>query len=89
MGNVTGGGAQADLYQTENNLEINDTVSWTRGRHYVQFGVNIPNLSRRVWEDSTNRLGTVQLCESFGIHERNTLLLHTADGGGARCLLDE
>ena len=57
-GSFTGGGAQADFLQTENNLKINDTVSWTHGRHYVAFGVNIPNLSRRAWEDRSNRLGT-------------------------------
>jgi hypothetical protein len=57
-GNFTGGGAQADMLANENNLKINDTVSWTHGRHYVIFGVNIPNLSRRAWNDHTNRLGT-------------------------------
>jgi hypothetical protein len=57
-GSFTGGGAQADFFQTENNLKINDTVSWSHGRHYVSFGVNIPNLSRRAWEDRSNRLGT-------------------------------
>lgn len=57
-GSFTGGGAQADFLQTENNLKINDTVNWTHGRHYVAFGVNIPNLSRRAWEDRSNRLGT-------------------------------
>lgn len=57
-GSFTGGGAQGDILQTENNLKINDIVSWTRNRHYVKFGVNIPNLSRRAWEDHSNRLGT-------------------------------
>jgi hypothetical protein len=57
-GSFTGGGAQSDMLQTENNLKINDIVSWTRNRHYVKFGVNIPNLSRRAWEDHSNRLGT-------------------------------
>lgn len=41
-GSFTGGGAQADYLQTENNLKINDTVSWSHKRHYVKFGVNIP-----------------------------------------------
>ncbi|AEU37886.1 hypothetical protein AciX8_3594 [Granulicella mallensis MP5ACTX8] len=57
-GAFTGGGAQADLLNTENNLKINDIVSLNKGRHYVKFGVNIPNLSRRAWEDHTNQLGT-------------------------------
>ena len=61
-GSFTGGGAQADILQTENNLKINDVVSWTRHRHYIKFGINIPNISRRAWEDHSNRLGTY----SFG-----------------------
>ncbi|MGO4213844.1 TonB-dependent receptor, partial [Terriglobus sp. YAF25] len=57
-GNFVGGGAQADMLQNENNLKINDTVSWTHRHHYVTFGVNIPNLSRRAWDDNSNRWGT-------------------------------
>jgi Carboxypeptidase regulatory-like domain/TonB dependent receptor len=57
-GAFTGGGAQADLLNTENNLKINDIVSWNHKRHYVKFGVNIPNLSRRAWEDHSDRAGT-------------------------------
>jgi len=57
-GAFTDGSAQADLLATENNMKINDIVSWSKGRHYLKFGVNIPNLSRRAWEDSSNRQGT-------------------------------
>jgi hypothetical protein len=57
-GSSTSGGAQADLLNTENNMKVNDTVSLTHGRHYFRFGVNIPNVSRRAWEDHTNTLGT-------------------------------
>ena len=57
-GSSTSGGAQADLLNTENNMKVNDIVSFTRGRHYFRFGINIPNVSRRAWEDHTNTLGT-------------------------------
>lgn len=57
-GNFTGGGAQANFLQTENNLKVNDIVSWSHRRHYLKFGINIPNLSRRAWEDESNRVGT-------------------------------
>lgn len=57
-GAATFGGAQADLLNTENNMKLNDTVSWTHGRHYFKFGINIPNVSRRAWEDHSNELGT-------------------------------
>lgn len=54
----TGGGAQADLNRTENTLHINEVVSWTHKQHYVRFGANIPQISRRAIDDHTNRLGT-------------------------------
>jgi hypothetical protein len=57
-GAFTGGGAQGDILDTENNVKINDIVNWSHKNHYVKFGVNIPNLSRRAWEDHSNRLGT-------------------------------
>src|SRR3981081_688579 len=52
------GGAQADVLDTENNLKINDVLTYSRGRHLFKAGVVIPNLSRRAWEDHANRLGT-------------------------------
>jgi Carboxypeptidase regulatory-like domain len=57
-GMFTGGGAQGDLLNTENNLKINDIVNWNHKHHYIKFGINIPNLSRRAWEDDSNRIGT-------------------------------
>ncbi|MFC5861832.1 TonB-dependent receptor domain-containing protein [Acidicapsa dinghuensis] len=57
-GSATFGGAQADILNTENNMKFNDTVSWSHGRHYFKFGVNVPNVSRRAWEDHSNELGT-------------------------------
>jgi hypothetical protein len=57
-GSSTSGGAQVDLLATENNMKFNDTLSWSRGRHYLKFGLNIPNVSRRAWEDHSNEQGT-------------------------------
>jgi hypothetical protein len=57
-GSFTGGGAQADLGRTENTIHINEIVSWSLGRHYLRFGPQAPQLSRRAVDDHTNRLGT-------------------------------
>lgn len=57
-GAFTGGGAEANILDTENNAKINEIVSWDRGRHFIKTGIVIPNLSRRAWEDDANRLGT-------------------------------
>lgn len=82
-GAFIGGGAQGDLLATENNLKINDIVSWTRGRHYVKFGVNIPNLSRRAWEDHSNREGTFNF-SSLADYEANTPYSFTQQTGIGR-----
>lgn len=54
----TGGGAQADLNRTENTVHINEVVSWTHKNHYIRFGFNGPQISKRAVDDHTNRLGT-------------------------------
>jgi len=60
-GVATFGGAQADVYNTENNPNISDIYSWSLGTHVPQqlkFGFQMPNLGRRILEDRTNRQGT-------------------------------
>jgi hypothetical protein len=57
-GYFSGGSAQNDSVSTEYNFRMNDTVSWTYGRHTVKVGANVPHLSRRVLDDNTNNLGS-------------------------------
>jgi len=60
-GVATFGGAQQDAVYTENNPTITDQVSWSWSKHLPQqmkFGIQLPNLGRRVWVDMTNRQGT-------------------------------
>jgi len=54
----TGGGAQADRSRTEHHLQLTDIVSWTSGRHTMKAGFQIPDLSRRRFDDNTNTAGT-------------------------------
>jgi Carboxypeptidase regulatory-like domain len=84
-GSFTGGGAQADLLNTENNLKINDIVSWSHKQHYVKFGVNIPNLSRRAWEDHANRVGTYSF-SSLSAYEANDPYSFTQQEGPGRAV---
>jgi hypothetical protein len=84
-GAFTGGGAQADLLNTENNMKINDIVSLSRGSHYVKFGVNIPNLSRRAWEDHANRDGTFSF-GSIADYEANDPYSFTQQQGVGRAI---
>lgn len=57
-GNYVGGSAQTDQVASEYNVRGSDIVTWTQGPHNLKFGVNLPHLSRRVFDDNTNRAGT-------------------------------
>jgi hypothetical protein len=53
-----GGGAQATILRTESGGKLNDIVTLSRRNQVIKFGVQIPNLNRRVWDDQTNQGGT-------------------------------
>jgi len=84
-GTFTGGGAQGDVLNTENNGKINDIVSWNTKHHFVKFGINIPNLSRRAWEDHSNRLGTYNFA-SLADYESNAPYSFTQQEGVGRAV---
>ena len=54
----TSGGAQIDRLDTENHIQLNEIVSWSHGKHFVKFGVNVPDWSRRGIENHNNFGGT-------------------------------
>ena len=57
-GAFTGGGAQGDLTRTETHMQLNASVGWTKGRHLVQAGFQLPDWSERGFDDRTNVDGT-------------------------------
>lgn len=57
-GAFTGGGAQADSRRTEYHFDGTDFTTYANGKHEVTFGVDIPDISRRGFDDFTNRAGT-------------------------------
>ena len=57
-GSFTGGGAQADLHRSENHFDGQDFITYSRGKHEVKFGIDVPDISRRAYDDNTNDLGT-------------------------------
>jgi hypothetical protein len=61
-GSFTGGGAQADARRTEYHVDATDIVTYTTGRQVMKFGIDVPDISRRGYDDFTNRAGTY----SFG-----------------------
>jgi hypothetical protein len=54
----TGGGAQGDQLRTEHHFTLTEMLTWSSGRHTVKFGMNIPDWSRRRFDDNTNIGGT-------------------------------
>ncbi len=57
-GAFTGGGAQADLNRSENHFDGADYITYSHGKHELRAGVDVPDISRRAFDDNTNALGT-------------------------------
>jgi outer membrane receptor protein involved in Fe transport len=71
-GDFVGGGAQADLSRTENTIHVNEVASWSHGKHYIRFGAQLPQFSKRAVDDHTNRLGTYQFSSIVNYGSPNT-----------------
>lgn len=59
-GAFTGGGAQADARRTEYHLDATDIFIYTTKRQEMKFGIDIPDISRRAYDDATNQAGVYQ-----------------------------
>ena len=57
-GAFTGGGAQADVTRTERHFQLTESLGWTTPHHFVQWGFQVPDWSRRGFEDRSNFAGT-------------------------------
>lgn len=57
-GAFTGGGAQADFDRTESHFDGTNVTTYSSGRHTVNFSAESPDISRRGFDDNTNRAGT-------------------------------
>jgi len=64
-GNYTGGSAQNDQVASEYNLRLNEMMTWTLGPHTLKFGIEVPHLARRVFEDNTDRDGTYTFSPTY------------------------
>jgi outer membrane receptor protein involved in Fe transport len=54
----TGGGAQGDYLRTEAHWTLNQSLTYSSGKHTIKAGVQIPDFSRRGFNDRTNAQGT-------------------------------
>jgi hypothetical protein len=65
-GAFTGGGAQADRFRTESHFDGQDIATYTSGRHEIKFGIDVPDISRRGFDDFTNQAGTYSFADLAG-----------------------
>jgi hypothetical protein len=54
----TSGGAQIDHLDTENHIQMNEIMTWSSGKHFLKFGFNMPDWSRRGFDNYNNFGGT-------------------------------
>ncbi len=71
-GNYTGGSAQNDQVSSEYNLRLKEMMTWTMGQHTLKFGIDVPHLGRRVFDDDTDRDGTYTFSPTYA--EDGTLI---------------
>lgn len=57
-GAFTGGGAQVDVRRTELHFQLSENVAATLGRHLLQMGFQVPDWSRRRFDDHSGFGGT-------------------------------
>ena len=57
-GAFTSGGAQVNRLEIEKHVQLSEMVSWSSGKHFVKFGVNLPDWSQRTVTNHNNNGGT-------------------------------
>jgi hypothetical protein len=58
LDSFTSGGAQADYLRTEYHAQLMELLSYSHGKNLIKGGINIPDLSRRGYDNNLNSLGT-------------------------------
>ena len=81
-GAVTKGGAQADSKRTEYHFDGTDVVSYVDGKHAVNFGIDVPDISRRGEDDFTNQAGTYTFgsLSDYRLGHPSTFLVQSGHG---------
>lgn len=80
QGAFTGGGAQADQSRNEEHVDLSELLTYSRGKHLVKFGVDVPHWGRVGIFDRQNTLGTFTFA-NLGAFAASTPLSYTAQFG--------
>ena len=81
-GLFTAGGAQADSRRTEYHFDGTDFATYANGKHQLSFGIDVPDISRRGFDDFTNRQGTYTFASAadYSAGVPSTYLVQTGQG---------
>ena len=88
-GAFTGGGAQVDLVRTETHINLNESLSWTHGKHFVQAGFQLPDWSRRGFYDKTNFGGSFYFANLVAYETGQPYAFTQQQGNGDLALLEK
>ena len=81
-GSFTGGGAQADYRRTEYHFDGTDLVTYSTGKQVIKFGIDVPDISRRAFDDFTNRAGTYSFASLADYEDSNPFSYLVQSGNG-------
>jgi Carboxypeptidase regulatory-like domain len=88
-GAFTGGGAQADARRTEYHFDGTDIVTYSAGKQEIKFGVDVPDISRRGFDDFTNRAGTYSFATLADYEASNPFSYLVQNGQGHVTFLEK
>jgi hypothetical protein len=87
--NFTSGGAQMDVLGVEHNAAMSAVASWTHAKHFVKFGLNVPDLSLRDFVNHNNFGGTYYFASLNDFQAKNPYAYRQQQGAGSVTLWDD
>jgi outer membrane receptor protein involved in Fe transport len=88
-GAFTGGGAQRDLTRTETHAQLNQSLTWAHGRHTIQAGFQLPDWSRRGFDDRSDVGGTFYFDGLASYQAGRPYAFSQQQGNGTLALLEK
>jgi hypothetical protein len=88
-GAFTGGGAQADSRRTEYHVDGADIVTWIHGQHLFNFGIDVPDISRRGADDFTNQRGSYTFASLAAFQSNTPSTVTIQQGNGHLVFLEK
>jgi hypothetical protein len=88
-GAFTSGGAQANFRRTESHFDGTDIVTYASGRQVMKFGIDVPDISRRGFDDFTNRAGSYYFTDLAAYADRAPSTYIVQQGNGHVAFLEK